>query len=85
MKKLMLIVLHKIYVFRNRLLRKIILRIVKKLERGQHCSETLRSIFRDYHNIEVGLYSYGCFAPECIAPFTKIDACVKSILVPKKS
>jgi len=36
-------------------------------------SDTLRSIFNDYHNIDIGLYSYGgCFEPDCIAPFTKI-------------
>jgi len=36
-------------------------------------SEKLRSIFKDYHNIEIGLYSYGgCFDPERIAAFTKI-------------
>jgi len=36
-------------------------------------STTLRKIFSKYHNVEIGLYSYGgCFEPGAIAPFTKI-------------
>ncbi len=35
-------------------------------------SLTLRLIFKDYHQIEVGAYSYGCFVPNAIDPFTQI-------------
>lgn len=36
-------------------------------------SPTLRRIFADYHQIEIGLYSYGnCFDPHAMAQFTKI-------------
>jgi virginiamycin A acetyltransferase len=65
--------LYKLYAFRNRRSRNMILSIVTKLEGGQMRSPTLRRIFLDYHHIEVGLYSYGgCFDPERIRPFTKI-------------
>lgn len=43
--------------------RQIVLRLVKRLEGGEMYSPTLRSIFRDYQGVEVGLYSYGCFRP----------------------
>jgi acetyltransferase-like isoleucine patch superfamily enzyme len=36
-------------------------------------SPTLRRIFKDYHHIEIGLYSYGsCFNPHAIASRTQI-------------
>ena len=44
--------------------RKAIIRIVHNLEGGEFHSETLRKIFLAYHNIKVGMYSYGCFSPE---------------------
>lgn len=46
---------------------------IRKLEGGEMLSKTLRRIFRDYHGIEVGLYSYGgCFDSLCFNAFTKI-------------
>jgi virginiamycin A acetyltransferase len=72
-KKVITGLLYKLYAFRRRRLRDIILRLVTKLECGQMKSHTLRRIFLDYHHIEIGLYSYGgCFDPNRIAPFTKI-------------
>ena len=36
-------------------------------------SQTLRRIFLDYHDVDVGMYSYGgCFDPICIGAHTKI-------------
>lgn len=65
--------IYKLYAFRRRSLRNIILHVIEKLEGGQMVSLTLRRIFLDYHHIEVGLYSYGsCFNPHVIASFTKI-------------
>ena len=47
--------------------------IVLKLEGGQFYSLTIRRIFARYHNIEIGLYSYGgCFDLTNINPNTKI-------------
>jgi hypothetical protein len=51
--------LYKTYAFKGRKLRKMILRVVVKCEGGQMLSPTLRRIFSDYHNVEIGLYSYG--------------------------
>ncbi len=34
---------------------------VRKWEKGEMQSLSLRSIYKKYHGIEVGLYSYGCF------------------------
>ena len=66
-------ILYKLYVFRIRKLRDIILRVVARIEGGQMLSPTLRHIFSDYHQVEIGLYSYGgCFEPHAIALFTKI-------------
>lgn len=65
--------LYKLYFVRRNVLRKFILRYVNKLEGGQMLSETLRRILSNYHNIEIGLYTYGsCFDVQQIAPFTKI-------------
>ena len=45
---------------------------VRWLEKGEFYSVTLRRIFKDYHKIEVGMYSYGCFAPNHINALTRI-------------
>ena len=50
--------LYKLYAIRRRMLRSIILRCVSELEGGQIRSVTLRRIFLDYHQIEIGLYSH---------------------------
>jgi virginiamycin A acetyltransferase len=63
----------KLYAVKSRMLRKIIRALVTRLEDGQMYSEALRRIFLEYHNIEIGMYSYGAyFDLERIAPFTKI-------------
>ena len=54
-------ILYKLYKCPNRQLRAIIVSLIKKHERGEFRSETLRHIFADYHGIKVGMYSYGCF------------------------
>lgn len=63
-------ILYKIY--RIRKLRPIVLSLVQKLEGGEFYSPTLRLIFKDYHKIEVGMYSYGCFTPDYINSLTRI-------------
>lgn len=38
--------------------------MVRKLEKGELYSETLRKIFRFYYEVDVGMYTYGgCFVP----------------------
>lgn len=47
--------------------------MVTKLEGGETVSQTLRRIFMDYHDVEIGMYSYGgCFDSLRIGARTKI-------------
>jgi acetyltransferase-like isoleucine patch superfamily enzyme len=63
----------KLYALKSERMRKVILTLVSRFEGGQMHSETLRAIFSKYHNIEIGMYSYGgCFNLDHIRPFTKI-------------
>jgi len=56
--------LHKLYGLSGKSRwRRLILRLIKRLEGGEVNSVTLRRIFRDYHNVDIGMYSYGCFSP----------------------
>lgn len=61
-----------IRLYRFKRLRPIILTLLRKNEGGDFYSDTLRQIFMNYHQIEVGAYSYGCFCPDRINPFTRI-------------
>lgn len=60
------------HLYRNRRFRPYILKVVKRLEGGEFCSRSLREIFRHYHKIDIGKYSYGCFEPRNIWPLTTI-------------
>jgi acetyltransferase-like isoleucine patch superfamily enzyme len=43
--------------------------LVTRLEGGEMFSRTLRRIFRQYHGVDVGLYTHGgCFVPNNMAP-----------------
>jgi virginiamycin A acetyltransferase len=65
--------LYKAYAIKSARLRTHIRRHVTRLEGGEYCSKTLRRIYSDYHNIEVGMYSYGgCFKLNNIPPGTRI-------------
>ena len=65
--------LYKLYAFNKRKLRNFILGYLEKHEGGEMLSPTLRRIFLDYHDIEIGMYSYGgCFNSVCIGAHTKI-------------
>jgi hypothetical protein len=51
-----------------RMMRRVVLALVRRLEGSEMYSETLRAIFLKYHNIEIGKYSYGaCFNLDRIA------------------
>jgi acetyltransferase-like isoleucine patch superfamily enzyme len=55
--------LYKLYALNNRHLRDIIRSRVADIEGGAMYSKTLRKIFYTYHNIDIGMYSYGgCFS-----------------------
>jgi len=63
----------KLYALPIAALRAFIRTSATKLEGGQMHSKTLRRIFRDYHKIDVGMYSYGgCFNKNLIWASTKI-------------
>jgi len=65
--------LYRMYRIENRRLRRLVERLVLKLEHGQTYSATIRRIYSDYHRIEIGMYSYGgCFDASRIRPYTKI-------------
>jgi len=50
--------------YKFNVLRKYCLRLANKLEHGVFFSQTLRKIFKQYHGVTVGSYSYGpCFTP----------------------
>lgn len=57
-------ILKKLYAFDNWTFRMHILRHIASIEGGQQYSATIRTIFREYHQIEIGMFSYGgCFSP----------------------
>jgi virginiamycin A acetyltransferase len=67
-------ILYRLYgaTSRNRF-RRIILNVVLKLEKGELYSGTLRRIFRDYHNVSVGMYTHGgCFVAGAVDKYTSI-------------
>jgi acetyltransferase-like isoleucine patch superfamily enzyme len=65
--------LYQLYGSRRRRLRNFVLDLVTKLEGGEMLSPTLRRIFLEYHDVEIGMYSYGsCFVPMCFGAHTKI-------------
>ncbi len=54
---------YNLYALENRRLRVMIQDFITRIEGGENYSITLRNIFREYHNIEIGMYSYGgCFS-----------------------
>ena len=66
-------ILYRLYALNNDAMREVILKLVTRLEGGQFYSKTLRAIFKKYHNIEIGMYSYGgCFSLHNVPPGTII-------------
>lgn len=65
--------LYKLYKIHNNRIRKFILSLIYRIEGDELYSKTLRRIFKDYHKVEIGLYTHGgCFIPELIDKYTKI-------------
>jgi acetyltransferase-like isoleucine patch superfamily enzyme len=66
-------VLFNLYKIKNRIIRSIVRKLVRRLEGGDMYSTTLRRIFKQYHDIEVGMYTHGgCFAVGQVASRTSI-------------
>lgn len=62
-----------VYAVPSARLRKLLRRVVVRVEDGECHSLALRRIFEKYHGIRVGLYSYGgCFDPEAVPPGTVV-------------
>ena len=56
--------LYKLYRIKNHRIKKMIRTFVTKIEKGEMYSETLRRIYKDYHDVEIGMYTHGgCFIP----------------------
>lgn len=53
-------------------LRKILKRLIIKIDGGEMYSKGIRTIFKEVYGIEVGIGSYGCFDTGRIAPDIKI-------------
>jgi virginiamycin A acetyltransferase len=66
-------ILHRLYSWESDTLRACIRGLVIRCESGEVYSRTLRRIFRDYHHVDVGLYTHsGCFRPHAMDQFTTI-------------
>lgn len=57
---------------RKRFFRLLLIKTIAKLEGGQMLSPTIRKLFLKYHQVQVGLHSYGCFDYRNIRPGVKI-------------
>lgn len=65
--------LYRLYRIEHHRVRGVIRGLVCRLERGEMYSSTLRRIFRDYHSVDIGMYTHGgCFVPGSIDRFTRI-------------
>lgn len=64
-------IMFKLYKYNNIRSRNLIIRLLCKFEGGEYYSLTLRKIFKEYHLIEIGLYSRG-FIPFNADKYTKI-------------
>jgi virginiamycin A acetyltransferase len=54
-------------------LRSITLKIIRKIEKGEFYSETLRKLLKEYYHVEIGSYTYGgCFIPGQFDKYTTI-------------
>ncbi len=74
MKRVITKLLYKLYSIKKKRVRQFVLYLLPKLENGELLSGTLRAIFRDYHKVKIGKYSYGWFRPERISPNTVIGS-----------
>ncbi|MEJ2142405.1 MAG: CatB-related O-acetyltransferase [Gammaproteobacteria bacterium] len=60
------LILYKLYGIKRNIVKKLILRILYSIDGPNYTlySQTLRKIFADYHDVNIGMYSMGgCFVP----------------------
>lgn len=58
--------------FKRGFIRRLIRKIILKVERDGHYSVTIRRIFSTYHNVEIGMYSRGAIFCKDLPPGTRI-------------
>lgn len=61
------IMIAKLYKYSPNFLKKIIKKVVLKLEKGEMNSKTIRQIYKECYGINIGIGSYGCFDIERLA------------------
>ncbi len=65
--------LYYLYAIQNGRLRKLIIKIIRRLEKGNIYSINLRKIYSKYYNVEIGMYTIGgCFNISQFDRYTKI-------------
>jgi len=61
------------HLYRYRLLRRLCINLVKRLEGGEFHSKTLRRLLQKFHRVEIGRYSYGsCLTPYVLPPHSYV-------------
>lgn len=65
--------LYHLYSIKNSRIRKLIIKIIRRLENGDIYSINLRKIYLKYNKVEIGLYTMGgCFNPFQFDKYTKV-------------
>jgi len=73
MKKLLASFLYKLYRTRRRSVRGFIRNILTRMDGGEFYSVSLRSVFKHYHSVEIGMYTHGeCFVPGAFDRHTSV-------------
>lgn len=73
MKTIISNILYKLYIIRNKHIRTLLRKMISYFDGGQYYSKNLRKILKKYHNVEIGIGSYGsCFDPVKTSPNTII-------------
>jgi len=65
-------VLFRLYKMSSSIGKRVIEEIIKKIDGGEMQSCILRALFKDYHGINIGMYSYGCFKWQTIPSGTEV-------------
>lgn len=73
MRKIISSLLYNLYFIKNRFIRTLIRKTISYIDGGQYYSVNLRKILEKYHNVQIGIGSYGsCFDPVKTSPNVKI-------------
>lgn len=69
---------------RKRSLQNIFAKLISNLEKGDMYSSTLRFLYKKFHDVDVGLYTYGCFYNFDIRPgvsFGRYCSVAKNVVI----